>query len=73
MTAFDLGSIGYMGIVNAVKIVGLDNFGGSPGFDLAYVQGLEGGVVIPLPGAPPLLATALAGLAVAGRRRRSTG
>lgn len=47
VSGFDLASIGYTGQVNAVKIVGLDNFGGSPGFDLAYVQGLEGSATVP--------------------------
>jgi hypothetical protein len=49
ISGFDLASIGYTGYVNAVKIVGLDNYGGSPGFDLAYVQGLEGSVVPSVP------------------------
>ncbi|NEP09410.1 MAG: PEP-CTERM sorting domain-containing protein [Symploca sp. SIO2C1] len=41
-TSFDLGSIGFTDPVKSVKIVGLDNFGGSPGFDLVNVQGLPG-------------------------------
>ena len=41
-TPFDFASIGFTGRVFAVKIVGLDNGGGSPGFDVASVQGLEG-------------------------------
>jgi len=49
VSGFDLASIGYTGNVNAVRVVGLDNFGGSPGFDLAYVQGLEGSVVSNVP------------------------
>jgi hypothetical protein len=47
VSGFDLASIGYAGHVNAVKVVGLDSLGGSPGFDLAYVEGLEGSVHIP--------------------------
>lgn len=41
-TAFDLGSIGFTDPVTAVKIEGLDNRGGSPGFDVVNVQGLPG-------------------------------
>jgi len=69
VSGFDLGAIGFTGQVNAVKIVGLDNLGASPGFDLAFVQGLEGSVVrVPEPGS---LALALAGMfGVAGLARR---
>jgi hypothetical protein len=38
---FDLASIGFTGQVQAVKIVGLDNKGASPGFDLVNVQALQ--------------------------------
>ncbi|MGZ8770279.1 MAG: hypothetical protein ACXWXJ_04690, partial [Aeromicrobium sp.] len=41
-TAFDLASIGWAGAVTGVRIVGLDNFGGSPGFDVVSVQVLPG-------------------------------
>ena len=72
VTGFDLGSIGYADKVNAVKVVGLDSFGGSPGFDLAFVQGLEGSVsIIPLPPALPLLGAALMALGLMGTRRRN--
>lgn len=73
VTEFDLGSIGYTDKVNAVKVRGLDSFGGSPGFDLAYVQGLEGSVIIapiPLPGALPLMLGALGLVGAVGVRRR---
>ena len=43
----DLASIDFKQPVKAVKIVGLDNRGGSPGFDLISVRGLPGSVVIP--------------------------
>jgi hypothetical protein len=43
-TAFDLASIGFASPVRAIKIVGLDNFGGSPGFDVAFVQVLPGSI-----------------------------
>ena len=57
--------------MNAVKIVGLDNFGASPGFDLAFVRGLEGSVsIIPLPPALPLLGAAAMALGLLGARRR---
>lgn len=74
VSGFDLADIGFIGQVNAVKIVGLDDGGGSPGFDLAFVQGLEGSVTItpqpiPVPAALPLLATGLGLLALARRRR----
>ncbi len=43
-TSFDLGAIGYKDPVVSIKIVGLDNFGGSPGFDVVNVQGLPGSI-----------------------------
>jgi hypothetical protein len=38
--SFDLGKIGYgpSDVVRAIRVVGLDNFGASPGFDLNAVQ-----------------------------------
>ena len=70
VTEFDLGTIGFTGMVNAVKVVGLDSRGGSPGFDLAYVTGLEGSVsIIPVPPALPLLLGGVALLGWVGRRR----
>jgi hypothetical protein len=73
VSGFDLASIGYTGHVNAVKIVGLDNFGGSPGFDLAFVQGLEGSSIVsdvPEPGTLALLSLGLVGLFGATGRRQ---
>lgn len=74
VTAFDLGSIGFLGNVTAVKIVGLDTFGGSPGFDVSFVQGLPGsvgGVPEPATWAMMILGFGLAGTMVRrGRRAR---
>lgn len=44
-TSFDLGSIGFTEPVKAVKILGLDNGGDSPGFDLVNVQALPGSIL----------------------------
>lgn len=38
----DLEDIGYTGLVNAIKIVGLDNNGTAPGFDVVRVYGIAG-------------------------------
>ena len=46
LTELDLADISFAAAVNAIKVVGLDNGGGSPGFDLAFIQGLEGSVTI---------------------------
>jgi RHS repeat-associated protein len=43
-TALDLASIGFTEPVRAVKIVGLDNAGSSPGFDVVNVQVLPGSI-----------------------------
>ena len=42
LNKFDLATIGYKDPVRAVKIVGLDNNGGSPGFDVMNVQAIAG-------------------------------
>ena len=71
VSGFDLGAIGYTDNVNAVKIVGLDNFGGSPGFDVAFVQGLEGSVVVvPEPTTLALLGLAILAMGGTARLRR---
>ena len=69
LTALDLATIGYTGNVNAIKVVGLDNNGGSPGFDLAFVQGLEGSSVSTVPAPAPLALMGL-GLIFIGAQRR---
>ncbi len=81
ISGFDLGSIGFAGKVNAVKIVGRDALGGAPGFDLAYVEGLNFARslppdrdirAIPVPPTLPLLGAGFLvfGLLGASRRRR---
>ncbi len=47
-TAFDLSSIGFTSSVQAIKIVGLDSLGGSPGFDIMNIQVLPNSI-----GPPP--------------------
>lgn len=76
--SIDFGDFSFTGKVNAIKVVGLDNFGASPGFDLTGAWGLEGSWVedpqgpapIPLPASLPLLLAGTALLAVVRRRRR---
>lgn len=58
-TSFDLDSIGFIGNVTSVKVLGLDLGGASPGFDLANVQ------VSPVP-EPSSIALMLGGLGLVG-------
>ncbi|MFP5392827.1 MAG: PEP-CTERM sorting domain-containing protein [Gammaproteobacteria bacterium] len=70
-TAFDLASIGFTDPVRAVRIVGLDSLGASPGFDVVNVQVLPGSIA-PVP-EPETISMMLAGLGlvgVAARRRQ---
>ncbi|WP_414897425.1 VPLPA-CTERM sorting domain-containing protein [Rhodovulum sp. YEN HP10] len=73
----DLASIGFADPVTAIRIEGLGTGGGSPGYDLAMVQGLEGSVVITPPSAVPLPAGVwllLSGLGAMGlAQRKRTG
>ncbi|NEP54578.1 MAG: hypothetical protein F6K65_39625 [Moorea sp. SIO3C2] len=46
-TRLDLETIDFNEPVRSVKIVGLDNRGGSPGFDVASVQGLPDSIISP--------------------------
>lgn len=73
VTAFDLASIGFAGRVKAVKIVGLDAAGGSPGFDVVNVQALPGSFqAAPEPAAWALMIMGFASAGAALRRRRAT-
>lgn len=63
--SIDFADFGYTGTVNALKIIGLDARGASPGFDVASVWGLDGSTVeepqlpaVPVPATLPLLLTA---------------
>ena len=47
-TGFDLNSIGYTDPVIAIKIVGLDNYGATYGFDLAEIEASLGSIGSPL-------------------------
>ncbi len=72
VSGFDLADIGYTDVVNAVKIVGLDSFGASKGFDVAYIEGLAGSVVVdavPLPAGGLLLLSGLGAAALARRKK----
>ena len=44
VTSFDLADTGITEPIEAVRIVGLDSLGGSPGFDVVNVQGLTGSI-----------------------------
>ncbi|GHT99926.1 hypothetical protein AGMMS49960_06620 [Betaproteobacteria bacterium] len=75
VTGYDFASIGYSGTVNAVRVVGLDNFGPSPGFDLAFVRGFEGSSVmttpVPEPATNALLLAGLCLIGIVARRRNN--
>jgi len=71
-TSFDLASIGFTDPVTAIRIVGLDSLGGSPGFDVVNIEVLPGSIgpgTVPAPGTLALAGLALAGLGLAARRR----
>ena len=75
-TYLDLGSISYTDSVQAIKIVGLDNFGGSPGFDIINIEVLPGSIgpptnPIPEPSTILLLGAGLLGLVGYSRKRFS--
>jgi hypothetical protein len=68
-TAFNLSDINFVGNVSYVKVVGLDNSGASPGFDVVNIQGLNVSAVPE----PETYAMLLAGLGLLGWRMRSIG
>lgn len=72
VTAFDLASIGWTGRVKAVKIMGLDNFGGSPGFDVDFIQVLPGSIgAVPEPASWAMLIAGFGLVGASARRRRT--
>lgn len=77
ISGFDLASIGFLGQVKAIKVVGLGLGGapGAPGFDLANVEALNFEEVpqVPVPAALPLFGSGLAVLGFFGwGRKRAT-
>ena len=73
-TALDLASIGFTDPVQGIKIVGLDNLGGSPGFDVVNIEVLPGSIGPP-PNIPEPATILLMGLGIAsiafGRRKKT--
>ena len=74
--SLDLADYSYTDKINAVKLIGLDAGGSSPGFDVTAVWGLDGstviqpqGPVVPLPAGLPLILTGLGALALVARRK----
>jgi hypothetical protein len=74
-TSFDLAAIGFSDSVQAIQIVGLDNLGSSPGFDVVNVQVLPGSIgpppttPVPLPSAFLLMAAGLMGIGFARKKQ----
>ena len=60
---YDIADYPDLEFINYVRFVGLDNGGGSAGFDLDAVEALNSGAHVPIPGAVWLLGSGLIGLA----------
>jgi hypothetical protein len=70
-TSFNLSNIAWTGNVVAVRIVGLDAGGSSPGFDVANIQALPGAAVaVPEPTTWALMILGFGSAGAALRRRR---
>ena len=70
VTSFDLASIGFAGQVKALKIVGLDAGGASPGFDVVNIQALPGSITaVPEPATWALMIGGFGLMGSALRRR----
>ena len=59
-TTFDLENINFQDPVKAIKVVGLDYGGASPGYDLLSVSGIAGAIVGNTPPVAPTLLSAVA-------------
>jgi hypothetical protein len=70
-TAFDLASINYTSPVTAIRVVGLDTNGGSPGFDVSNIEVLSvTNAEVPEPATLTIWTLGALGCAVAAYRRR---
>lgn len=70
-TSFDLATIGWVGAVTGVRIVGRDSLGGSPGFDVVNVQVLPGSIgAVPEPATWAMMLLGFAAIGLQVRRRR---
>jgi len=70
-TTFDLNDISFTGAVQAIKIVGNDAGGSSPGFDLDSVQVLPGSIGAPVPAPASIIIFAL-GCGLLGFQRKTS-
>ena len=66
---YDIADYVDLHFINYLKFVGLDNGGGSAGFDLDAVEALNSGAHVPIPGAVWMLGSGIIGLAGFGFKR----